>query len=91
MNDRKTSTCTVVAYALWTTAALLLAAAWGMCLAGLYHRATLLGLTACAVSAVAAVAHVRCFAIRLSCIVRRLWGVEVSDQEDYRVDAGRRF
>lgn len=76
MIDRPTSKATVWAYGLWAAVAVTLAQAWLALILRAPWVATLLGLTACSLSAVAATAHVRCFAIRVLSVVRRLHGIE---------------
>lgn len=60
----------LVKWGLSTTVALLMAAAWIAWFAGTESAWMMLGLTACATSAAAAVAHVRCYAVRICDLVR---------------------
>ena len=76
MIDRTTSKAIVWAYGLWAAVGVTLAQSW---LALALHApwvAVMLGLTACVFSAIAATAHIRCFAIRVMSTVRRLHGIE---------------
>lgn len=78
MNEgRAISMGTVVTGCLWAWVAALLLASWGTWL--LSDHTTLpilLGLTACASSAAAATAQVRCYAVRLCRVVRVTGGLQ---------------
>jgi len=88
MIDDKTSKALVWAYSLWAAVAVTLAQAWLALALEHANVALMLGLTACSISAVAATAHVRCFAIRVLAVVRRLHGIE-DGQDDGDGSSGR--
>lgn len=72
MIERTTSTDLVVAGALWATVALLYVAAGILVLAGHPYKGILVAEIACGVSAYAAVRTIRCYAVRMCELVRRL-------------------
>ena len=76
MIDTKTSKALVIAYALWAVTALLLAQGWVLLALDYWRPAVMMGLTGCAMSAVAAVAHIRSFSIRVLTVIRRLHGID---------------
>lgn len=70
MHDSSISTTRLFATVAWITVACFMVAAWTTWLAGTDHVWALLGLTGCACSAIAAVAHIHCYAMRLAHLVR---------------------
>lgn len=77
MNDGYVSRSCIIASTLWGAVVLLLAGAWWFGLrADQPLVAQLLAATACATSAVAATAHIRCYAIRVMNLVRVTAGLE---------------
>lgn len=75
MNERTTSTDMVVAGIAWTVVVLLLTSGWLLLGAGNWQVGLMLGLTACAASAFAAVRHIRCYTVRLCALVRNCAGL----------------
>lgn len=72
MNEEFVSRASIIAFVLWFLAGGLLAAAWAVALAAPGHAiiAGMLAATALGLSAVAATAHIRIFACRVSRLVR---------------------
>lgn len=72
----------IVAACIWAWVVLLLCAAWASWLLGGPHNLPiLLGLTACASSAAAATAHIRCYSVRLCTLIRVTGGLQCPDAE----------
>jgi hypothetical protein len=82
MMERTTSTDLAVAYALWATVGLLLAASWvaSPLAAAPDWVGRQVGYTACIVSAIAAVVHIRYYTIRVCRLIRNLHGVSTADR-----------
>lgn len=76
MHDSSISVSKVITAALWAWVVMVLLAAWTAWLFGHHELAAMLGLTACASSAAAATAHIRCYMVRTCGLLRA-----VSDHE----------
>ena len=72
MIERTTSTDTVVAGALWAVTVLIYLTAGLLVLAGRWQAGIFVAEVACGASAYAAVRTIRCYAVRLCGLVRRL-------------------
>lgn len=73
MNDTTVvSLSRIILTALWATVFILVAASWVMMLTGHSGVTHALGYTACTLSAVAAVAHIRCYAVRGLGVIRAI-------------------
>lgn len=72
MHESTISTSRVIASTLWTWVVVLMAAAWIIILWAPQHwpTAMMLAATSCASSGIAAVMHVRCYAIRMCTLIR---------------------
>jgi len=70
MIDSTIPTSKVTMTALWCVVVMLGLASWALGIADEWNWAFLVGLTACAVSAAAAVAHIRCYALRLCALIK---------------------
>jgi len=77
MHDSTVQLSRVIATALWTCVGILLAAAWILILflPSAWAIAGMLGGTACATSAAAAVAHIRCYSARICSLIRATSGM----------------
>lgn len=60
MNDGSIPTSRLITFGLWCATALVGAAGWVVAVVASQHFGLMLGMTACCLSAMAAVAHVRC-------------------------------
>ena len=77
MHDNAIPISRVVTGALWTWVLLLLTAAWIVWgVAGQHGAGVMLGLTACASSAAAATAQIRCYTLRVCALLRVTSGLE---------------
>jgi len=70
LDDGTVSMTKVVMAAMWTLVVALGLTSWGLGIAGEWNWAFLVGLTGCATSAAAAVAHIRCYALRVCALVK---------------------
>lgn len=68
--------CNLLTYALWSWVVLAIAVGWICSAAGQQHLAVMLGLTACASSAIAATATIRLFALRTQALIRTMRDIE---------------
>lgn len=80
MHDTAVSLNRIVLPALWGAVISLVAASWVTMLTGHHGLTHVLGYTACTLSAVAAVAHIRCYAVRAVNVIRILVGVETRSE-----------
>ena len=86
MNDGYVSKCALGAAVLWVLVAGLITAAWVVALSVPHHWvvAGMLATTACALSALAAVVHIRLFVGRVIRLIRACNGLESSPSADLR-------
>ena len=70
MHDGSIPTSRLVKAALWTITSSLLIGAWLTAYLIGWREAQLLGYTACVSSAAAAVAHIRCYMLRMSALIK---------------------
>lgn len=66
----------VVAYAVWAAVVAIMALAWVVIAFGEPKFAGMLAASSCALSALAATLHIRCYMTRLACLVRAPSGFE---------------
>lgn len=79
MHDNSIPTSRVITGALWTWVILVLLAAWIVFAVGYHELAAMLGLTACASSAAAATAQIRCYTLRVCALLRVTAGLDGGD------------
>lgn len=82
MHEGSVSVPKLVATAWWLVVAGLLIAAWVTFAIGPEHPWQMLGLTACVASAVAAVAQVRCYAVRITNVIRLANGLDAASKPE---------
>ncbi len=81
MDDGTISTCRAVAGVLWTIVISLMVAAWIVLLWGPHPIAGMLAATGCAMSAVAAVAQIKCYSTSVCRLIRVTNGLQSPDAE----------
>lgn len=74
--DRSVPVVVIILYGLWAWVGCTIVAGWALMWADVPYMAQMLGFTACASSAVAAVAHVRCYFLRVCRLIRVTHGVD---------------
>ena len=72
MIDSTVSISRVVSGILWAIVISLGVAAWSLGIGGLWHWSILVGLTGCGMSAAAATANIRCYALRLCAHIKAI-------------------
>lgn len=80
-DDPRLSYGAITTAALWLWVVMALMGAWTAWLVGRHEFAVMLGFTACASSAVAATAHIRCYAARVCRLIRVMGGLNSPDAE----------
>lgn len=81
MEDGTISTCRAVAGVLWTAVISLMVAAWVVLLWGPHEIAAILAATGCCMSAVAAVAQIKCYSTSVCRLIRVTNGLQSPDAE----------
>lgn len=79
MYDGSVPTSRVAAIGLWVGAFALLLLAWVVFVLGDHDLAVMVGFTTCPVIGAAAVASIRCYAIRTTALIRALHGLELGE------------